>query len=105
MKNKPKKRLRKPITPKSRIKSAIRRVFLHSRERAAALKASNYCCAKCGIKQSSAKGRQVKLEVHHEPPIDWNGVVDLVYDRLLATPMIALCKECHKKIHKQDHEK
>ena len=74
---------KKESTPRSRIKTAIRNVFLRSRERGNALKKTSYCCIDCGIKQSQAKGREVKIEVHHVDGIDWNGVVDLVIDRVL----------------------
>ena len=90
-----------PNTPRSRIKNALRQVFLRSRERAAALKATENHCADCGVKQTMAKGREVKLEVHHEPPIDWNGVVELIEERVLRVPMTPLCKDCHKKRHEK----
>lgn len=88
-----------PTTPRSRIKNAIRQVFLRSRERAAALKATGHRCAKCGIKASEAKGRVVKLQVHHVNGIDWDGVVDLVYERVLAGQMQPLCVSCHGEQH------
>lgn len=90
---------RLPTTPRSRIKNALRQVFLRSRERAAALKATGHTCARCGIKASEAKGRVVKLHVHHVNGIDWDGVVDLIITRLLAVPMIPLCVPCHKEAH------
>ena len=90
-----------PTTPRSRIKNAIRQVFLRSRERAAALKATSHKCARCGIKASQAKGREVKLHVHHINGINWDGVVDLVIDRVLAQPMEPLCIPCHEKEHQK----
>jgi predicted HNH restriction endonuclease len=93
---------RLPTTPRSRIKNAIRQVFLRSRERAAALKATGHRCAKCGIKSSEAAGRVVKLQVHHVGGIDWDGVIDLVIARVLAVPLVALCVGCHAKEH-QSH--
>lgn len=88
-----------PTTPRSRIKNAIRQVFLRSRERAAALKATGYHCADCGVKQSTAKGKEVKLNVHHVDGINWEGVVDLVFARVLAVPMVPLCEKCHEAKH------
>lgn len=90
---------RLPTTPRSRIKNALRQVFLRSRERAAALKATGHTCARCGIKASQAKGREVKLHVHHVGGINWDGVVDLIIERVLAVPMIPLCVSCHKEAH------
>jgi len=96
-----KKKRRKPITPLSQIKNALRRVWLRSRERAKALKDHDYRCADCGIKQSVARGRVVKLQVHHEPPIDWTGILRLIRDKLLNVPQVPLCKDCHKKRHEE----
>jgi predicted HNH restriction endonuclease len=92
---------KKPETPKSKIKDALRRLWLRSRERAAALKATGYCCAQCGAKQSKAKGREVAIEVHHIDGIDWDGVADLIRARTLPDPsrLMPLCKSCHDDIH------
>ncbi len=93
-----------PHTPRSRIKNAIRQVWLRSRERAAALKREGYCCERCGIKQSRAKGKEVYVEVHHRKGIDWNGICDVVAERVLQTPddLEVMCKDCHKKEHNDD---
>ena len=91
---------KKPNTPRSRIRACLRQLWLRSRERAAALKKSDYRCTRCGIKQSTAKGRVVKLEVHHEPKIEWDGIIDLIEDRILEVPQYPLCKDCHKDVHK-----
>ena len=84
-------------TPNSRIRQALRVLWMRSRERAHALKNTNYCCAYCGVKQSSAKGREVKLDVHHLDGIDWSGLCDLIRERLLQTPdrLAPACKACH----------
>ena len=92
-------------TPRSRIKNALRSmVWLRSRERAAALKREGYCCERCGGKQSKAKGKEFKVEVHHKEGIDWEGVTDIVIERLLPDPseLEVLCPECHDKEHKQE---
>lgn len=92
---------RLPTTPRSRVKAALRQVWLRSRERAAALKREGYCCERCGAKQSKAEGRVVKLEVHHVNGINWDGVVDLVMERMLPSPdeLEVLCEACHEKEH------
>ena len=90
---------KKPNTPRSKVRAALRQLWLRSRERATTLKSTGYCCSECGVKQSKAKGKEVKLEVHHEPPINWDGILDLVFERLLNAPQRALCKECHGKAH------
>lgn len=89
-----------PNTPRSRVRSALRRLFLRSRERAACLKASGYKCAQCGIKQSRKKGGEVYVEVHHSHGIgNWDKVIDAIYEELLCNPnkMEVLCVTCHDK--------
>lgn len=90
---------RLPYTPNSKIRACLRQLWLRSRERAQSLKNSKYCCVDCGIKQSAAKGREVKLEVHHKDGIDWDGLLELIRSRLLQTPdrLAPLCVDCHAK--------
>lgn len=92
---------KKPSTPRSRVSSALRQLWLRSRERAKSLKDAEYKCCECGVKQSVAKGKEVKLQVHHDPQIDWSGITDLIFERLLNTPQYPLCKECHRKRHEK----
>jgi predicted HNH restriction endonuclease len=98
----PMKRL--PYTPSSKIRAALRQLYLRSRERAAALKASGYCCERCGVKQSRAKGREVYVEVHHRAGIlNWKKVFEFIRAELLVGPekLEVLCKECHKEEHEE----
>jgi len=90
-------------TPRSKVRSALRQLFLRSRERAKALKATGYCCAECGIKQSKAKGKEVKIEVHHIEGARLEELIDLVYKWLLCDPakLKPLCEKCHDA-HKND---
>ena len=90
---------RKESTPRSRVTNALRQLWLRSRERAKVAKEHHNTCVHCGAKGSVAKGREVKIQVHHDPPIDWNGVVDMVFERLLNAPQYPLCKKCHAKEH------
>ena len=92
-----KKRKKKPKTPRSRVKNALRQLWLRSRERAKAKKDSGYKCTECGVKQSMAKGKVVKLQVHHLTEIQWEELIDLVYERLLDVPQVPLCVPCHEK--------
>ena len=91
-----------PHTPRSRIRSAARQLFMRSRERAAVLKESGYRCAKCGRKQSKAKGSEFAVQVHHRSGIgNWDRIIAAVYEHLLnKDDMVTLCKECHGKEHK-----
>ena len=87
-----------PYTPNSRIKSALRMLFLRSRERGNAIKRDNYRCQKCGAKQSKAKGKEVKVEVHHKDGIlNWDEIYRVIRLHLLCHEdgMETLCKSCH----------
>ena len=95
---------KKPNTPRSRIKAAIRKLWLRSRERAKALKDSGYCCVDCGIKQSVAKGKEVKIEVHHEKQIKWESIFKDIEQKILQVPQVPLCKPCHKARHEKAHK-
>jgi len=86
-------------TPRSRIKAKLREIWLRSRERAKALKDAKYHCNRCDAKQSTAKGKEVRLNVHHVNGIDWDGVVDLIIERVLAGELEVLCVSCHDKEH------
>ena len=90
---------RKPNTPRSQVRAALRRLFLRSRERAGALKEASYVCNRCGKKQSKARGREVKVECHHKDGIDWDGVIDLIFERILHPKerLEVLCVKCHKE--------
>lgn len=93
-----------PTTPRSRVRSALRQVFLRSRERAAAVKRERNTCERCGAKGSVAKGREVKIQVHHREGIcNWEKVIDLVFSEILCDPirLEVLCKECHDKEHSE----
>jgi len=99
-----KKSRRLPNTPRSKIRAALRQLWLRSREHQAALKAAKYCCARCGIKQSKAKGREVKVEVHHRRGIAWEEIIDLIAERLLQTPedYEVQCERCHEGEHEKE---
>lgn len=87
-------------TPNGKIKAALRQLWLRSRERASACKDQQYTCQRCFIKQSKAKGKEVKIEVHHKHGVlNWDKLIDDVRDMLLCDPQFleVLCVECHKK--------
>jgi hypothetical protein len=90
---------RLPTTPRSKVRAAIRQVWLRSRERAAALKRDKYCCQRCGVKQSKAKGKEQKVEVHHlEGHIpNWELIIDEIFKSILCDPKFlqTLCPDCH----------
>ena len=87
-------------TPRSRIKSALRKLWLQSRERAEAMKREKYTCQKCNKKQSKAKGKEQKIEVHHLEGIgNWDKVITLIQSEILCSSdkLEVLCPECHRE--------
>ena len=95
-------RVEKRRTPRSRVRSALRLLWLRSRERSSALKREGYRCQDCGSKQSRAVGREVLLEVHHiDRIVEWERLIDQVYEQVLVEPdrLKVLCRECHQLEH------
>ena len=89
-----------PYTPNSQIKAATRRLWLRSRERASAIKRDKYTCQRCHVKQSKAKGKEFKVEVHHRQGIEnWQEVYRVIREYVLTDieHLETLCPECHKK--------
>ena len=87
-------------TPRSKVRQALRQVWLRSRERLAALQRESYKCQECHRKQSKAKGREFSIEVHHvKGEIDWEKVIDLVFQEILVSPdfLKVVCPGCHGK--------
>jgi 5-methylcytosine-specific restriction endonuclease McrA len=88
-------------TPNSKIKAALRMLWLRSRERAKAIKRDQYTCQKCKRKQSVAKGKEFKVEVHHlEGVCNWQEIYDCIRKNLLCDPemMETLCPDCHDEV-------
>jgi 5-methylcytosine-specific restriction endonuclease McrA len=87
-------------TPRSRIISCLRNLWLKSRERSNTLIRDKYTCQECGRKKTRTKGYEIKVEVHHLEKINWDRIVEYVYRHILVNPkgLETLCKECHKKI-------
>jgi 5-methylcytosine-specific restriction endonuclease McrA len=92
---------KKPTPLRSRLRSALRMVWMRSPERAAALKRDNYTCQICGAKQSKARGREVKVHVHHVKGIfDWQLLLDTIMLSGLFCDrghLVTHCVDCHKK--------
>jgi 5-methylcytosine-specific restriction endonuclease McrA len=89
---------RLPNTPRSKVRAAIRQLWLRSRERAAALKRDKYCCQRCGVKQSRKKGAEVYVEVHHKNLItNWEEIINCIFENVLVNPdeLETLCVQCH----------
>ena len=90
----------------TRARSAVRRAWMRSVERGACLKRDGYTCRVCGVKQSIAKGRVVKVVVHHIDGVRWTGTFrEMAEDMYCGIDrLLTLCKKCHADIHKEDGE-
>jgi hypothetical protein len=87
-------------TPKTIIVRQLRQLWLRSRERAAALKRDKYCCQRCGVKASTAKGKEQKVVVHHKEGIgNWDRVIEVLREEILCDPikLETLCPDCHEE--------
>lgn len=96
---------RLPHTPNSQIQSALRRVWLRSRERGEALRNHGNACACCRKKQSKAKGRECTLEVHHvNHTVNWDRIYRVIREELLIDPegLAPLCPDCHVEQHERE---
>ena len=93
-----------PYSTNTYIKAALHRMWLRSRERALRLKLDGYCCQRCGVKQSKAKGKEVSVQVHHIDGVRWDKIIEYIRRELLVKPdqLFTLCKQCHKKTHKEE---
>ena len=89
------------ITPNSRIKAALHKLWLQSRERAAAIRRDGYTCQHCGVKQSTAKAHPQKVVVHHLDGVEWENILAYIRRHLLVEPrkLVTLCPDCHKREH------
>jgi 5-methylcytosine-specific restriction endonuclease McrA len=81
---------KKPITPRSRIVSTLRRLWMYSRERAERLRLDDKQCQYCGSTEH--------LEVHHYEEIPWDVIIRFIYKYILVNPKdcVTLCRKCHK---------
>lgn len=92
-------------TPRSKVRAAIRQLWLRSRERAAALKRDKYTCQICGVKQSTARGKEQKIEVHHKEGIgNWEKVIDVINSEILCDPvnLKTICPKCHDFLEQEN---
>ena len=86
-------------TTNSQIRSALRQLFLRSRERSSRIKGDRYTCQRCGLKQSRRKDHIIQVEVHHAHGVqNWPALIAAVREYLLCDPsqLETLCVDCHK---------
>ena len=89
-------------TPRSRVKSALRQLWLRSRERGNAVKRDENACQVCSKKGTKAKNKKrIDIQVHHIDGIEWEELIDMVYKYLLVheNKLECLCTDCHDKKH------
>lgn len=94
-----------PTTPRSRVRAALRNLFLRSREHAACLKREQNTCQICKRKASKAKGKEFSVQVHHIDRIkNWDKIIDMIFEQLLCDPAFlqVLCRDCHDQEHADD---
>src|SRR3990167_9896303 len=97
-----------PTTPRSRIRSALRQLFLRSRERQAAIKREHNTCQLCHRKGSVAKGKVLKTQAHHLTGVgNWARITAMIYEELLCDPskLQVLCVDCHQKETEKQSER
>lgn len=85
-------------TPRAQIVSALRQLWMRSKERSEALKRDNYTCQMCGKKKSTAKDKELRVNVHHKEGVtNWQNIVDNLREELLCSPDLlkTLCRDCH----------
>ena len=106
---------RKPLTatPVGRITAMLRKIWMWSPERAAAMrKAPRKICEECGCEGVETKIQEEKtgkprLEIHHAEPCDMTELAKLIHRRMFpgADKLDRLCQRCHievESILKQD---
>lgn len=78
----------------------LRQMFLRSKERNKCLQRDGYTCQSCFRKQTTKKGQEFKVEVHHIKGIKiWDNIIELIQQELLCNidELQTLCRECHNK--------
>lgn len=99
-KNTMKKRTKSNIvTTDGMFRSALRRLWMTSPERSAAVKRDKYTCQLCGKKKSVAKGKECKIEVDHKYEINWDEIIATLRRILFCRhyDLKVLCRECHRR--------
>lgn len=85
------------ITPRYRIVAMLRKLWLWSPERRAALKRDKQCLT-CGSTES--------LQVHHCVHPDWTHIIEIIQKELLCdvSKLETHCKDCHAALTKAQRE-
>ena len=88
-------------TSRSRIKGMLRQMFLKSCERNQCLQRDKYTCQHCFRKQTTKRGQELNVEVHHIKGIDvWDNIIELIEEQLLCDidKLQTLCVDCHAEV-------
>lgn len=90
-------------TPIGRITAMLRKIWMWSPERAAAMKRGAKHCEECGCegvptKKDAEKTGKKRLEVHHVIPCDMTELAKLIHKRMFpgVENLDCLCTDCHK---------
>ena len=94
------------ISWKTKTLSALRMIWLRSRERGDAIKETDRRCCCCGVRQSAAKGREAALTVHHLHRPNWERILTVIKEELFSEPVYLwpMCNECHEDLHFAEDE-
>jgi len=93
---------RLPYTPRSKVKSALRQLWLRGRERGNAVRRDCNTCVYCCRKGTKARNKErVDIQVHHMRGIEWEELIDMVYKYLLVHEdyLECVCTDCHDELH------
>lgn len=88
-------------TTQAMFRSLLRSNWLRSPERKDALKRTGYCCERCGVKQSKAKDRVVKINVHHPKGVNLDKCYAEAKKEMFvpSDDLEVLCVSCHDEEH------
>jgi len=89
-------------TSDATIKSFIRKLWMQSRERTAAIRDQGHKCRRCNARETSRKGIEVSIEVHHRKgEIDWEKIISFIRQEVLVDPSLldVMCMTCHDLEH------
>ena len=66
------------------------------------MKRDGYACRRCGAKQSKAKGKEVRVVVHHIDGVRWGGTFQEMAEDMYCgiDRLLTLCKKCHDEEHR-----
>lgn len=96
------------LTSNSTIVNCIRRLWLYSKERKAAVKDQNNRCQRCATKGIKNRFEEIVIQVHHRKgEINWEKIINFIREEVLVDPseLELLCGKCHDMEHGKTSKK